>query len=216
MNLDKKKRDRFKFLKTVYKESKGEEGYIFNMWEIGNSLGFSREETSSIFNYLEGEGLLVPMALGGGFSITHFGILEIEESLSEPNKSTEHFLPFNQYNITIGNMSGGAVQQGNINSNINILSNETISNIENYVSSFKKFLAEEISNNELRDELLADIETLSQQSKSPKPKSSIMKVTLNSIKDTLVGAIGGVIGTLATPKAQEFLHLTEQILNSCP
>lgn len=215
--IQKKKQDRFIFLKTVYEESNGEEGYIFNMWEIGKLLNFTRDETSSIFSYLEGEGLLKPMTLGGGFSITHLGILEIEEALSEPDKSTEHFLPFNQYNtIHIENMSGGAIQQASNNSTINnnIVSFNTITSIEDYIEKLTDFVNKDIIDKDIQNELLADIETIKQQTKSPKPKKTILKASLQSVKEILIGASGGIIGTLATPKAQEVIQLTEKIITT--
>ncbi|MEC5395755.1 hypothetical protein [Bergeyella sp. RCAD1439] len=214
--IQKKKHDRFIFLKTIYEESNGEEGYIFNMWEIGKYLNFTREETSSIFDYLEGEGLLKSMTLGGGFSITHLGIVEVEEALSEPDQPTEHFLPFSQYNtIHIENMNGGAIQQATNNSTINnIVAFDTITNIENYIEKLTDFVNKDITDKDIQSELLADIETIKQQTKSPKPKKTILKVSLQSVKEILIGASGGIIGTLATPKAQEIIQLTEKMIST--
>lgn len=216
-DIQKKKHDRFIFLKSVFEVSNGDAGIIIDGFKIGNELGFERNYSINIFNYLNEEGLVEPMGAGIHLVITHAGIKEIEQALSEPEKSTEHFLPFNQYNtINIHSMSGGAIQQASINSNINIVSNDTIIDIENYIERIKKFVVEDIEDEELKDELLAEIETVLQQSKSPKPKNTIIRATLNSIKDILVGSLSSVIGTLATPKAQEFIQYTEQILQQLP
>jgi hypothetical protein len=51
------------------------------MWDIGDQLGFDRDLTISIAQYLKGEGLLEFRALGGIISITHYGNKEVEENL---------------------------------------------------------------------------------------------------------------------------------------
>lgn len=72
---------RFDFLKKLYELSGGNEHKLFNMWEIGDQLGFDHDLTISIAQYLKGEGLLGFRALGGIISITHYGTKEVEENL---------------------------------------------------------------------------------------------------------------------------------------
>ena len=52
--LEKKRSD---FLKRLYELSDGAETKFINMWEIGDQLGFDRDLTISIAQYLKGEGL---------------------------------------------------------------------------------------------------------------------------------------------------------------
>jgi hypothetical protein len=75
--LEKKRSD---FLKRLYELSDGAETKFINMWEIGDQLGFDRDLTISIAQYLKGEGLIEFRALGGIISITHYGIKEAERS----------------------------------------------------------------------------------------------------------------------------------------
>jgi hypothetical protein len=85
---------------------------MVNMWELGEELGFDRSLTSNIVDYLTGEYLIEPRALGGGIIITHNGIVKIEELHNNPEKSTEHFSSINV--IHIENMSNSAIQQGTL------------------------------------------------------------------------------------------------------
>jgi hypothetical protein len=62
------------------------------MWEIGDQLGFDRDLTISIAQYLKGEGLLEFRALGGIISITHYGNKEVEENLKKHVQFTEQIL----------------------------------------------------------------------------------------------------------------------------
>jgi len=62
------------------------------MWDIGDQLGFDRDLTISIAQYLKGEGLLEFRALGGIISITHYGNKEVKENLKKHVQITEQIL----------------------------------------------------------------------------------------------------------------------------
>jgi hypothetical protein len=49
------------------------------MFTIGDQLSFDRETTINVAQYLKGEGLIQFRALGGGISITHHGIRQVEQ-----------------------------------------------------------------------------------------------------------------------------------------
>ena len=50
------KKMRFQYLNLLYEKSKGDKFYRINMNVVGDELGFKRDETNSITQYLEGEG----------------------------------------------------------------------------------------------------------------------------------------------------------------
>ena len=74
MDLNQKKKNRFLFLELLYKESDGDTGAMFDMWEVGNELKLERAETNRIVDYLIGEQLIESVALGGCIGLTHWGI----------------------------------------------------------------------------------------------------------------------------------------------
>lgn len=213
MDLKKLKKERFDFLNKVYESVKGSTSYMVNMWDVGNELNFSREQTHSIFNYLNDEGLVEPMALGGGMAITHYGIKEIEEAFSEPDKPTEHFLPINNYNINIGVMNGGAVQQATNNSTINYTnSNEVINAITDFTKELKQFIDNSNLSNDEVEELQTDIQTIEVQSNSKKPKTEILKASLNSIKTIIEGTIAGVTTNVITANSNLLIQKATHLL----
>jgi hypothetical protein len=53
------------------------------MWELGEELGFSKEEINQIVDYLAADRLLKHMTFGGGISITHAGVVTVEDSYAE-------------------------------------------------------------------------------------------------------------------------------------
>lgn len=210
MNIQKKKEDRFKFLHKLYEISAGRTNVMVNGEDIGKDLGFDRSYSSEIYYYLNDEGLTEPMGAGIRLTLTHNGVIEVEEALSEPNEPTAYFPPVNI--IQIDKMSGRTIQQGTNNSTINIISNNTLNQVKKYIETLTDFINNQVENAELKNELKADVETIKQQLQSPKPKSSIIKATLLSTKDVLIGAMGGVLGTLAQPKVQYLIQIAEKII----
>ncbi|MFD1616605.1 hypothetical protein [Gelatiniphilus marinus] len=179
--IEQKKKQRFEFLEKLYKETNGSESYMVNMWELGQELEYDRETTSNIVEYLQGEDLLVPRALGGGIAITHYGIKEIEDAYEYPNKPTEHFMPINVINIE--NMNNSSIQQGTTHSTQNNhFDNKELSDLKQIISELQNVISK-LEESDLKEELVAENETLISQSKSPKPKKSIVKETLKSIKE---------------------------------
>jgi hypothetical protein len=92
--LEEKKKNRWLMLKKFYEICNGQSNtYIVDMWEVGQELGWDRETTSATYDYLEGERLLKAMTLGGGATITHHGVKEVEQAEEFPEKPTLHFPP---------------------------------------------------------------------------------------------------------------------------
>lgn len=211
MNIQQKKEDRFKFLHKLYEVSSGRTGLPINGEVIGSELGFDRTYSIDIYHYLNDEMLTEPMGAGLRLSLTHHGLTTVEDALEMPNKATTYFPPVNIININ--EMHGGAIQQGTHNSTISIISKDVINGVNEYIETLDKFINDNIENVELKNELKADVETLKQQLQSPKPKSSIIKATLSSTKEVLIGAAGGILGTMATPKAQELIQVVQELIN---
>lgn len=76
--IEEKKVKRFQFLRKLYELSGGDESKLFDMFQIGEDMGFDRNLTENLVQYLEGEGLIKAI-IGGSISITHWGIREVEE-----------------------------------------------------------------------------------------------------------------------------------------
>lgn len=83
------KRNRYQFLKKLYDVTEGNESSCVSMLELGNKLGFSQNETDIIVQYLVEEDLVKYFVMTGGIVITHWGVMQVEEALSNPDKSTQ-------------------------------------------------------------------------------------------------------------------------------
>lgn len=183
---------RYTFLKKVYKLSNADVYEILDMWDVGSNCGLSRNQTSNVFNYLAGEGLVKSMAIGGGFSITHKGIKQIEKAVSNPNVKTQYFPPINIINI--GHMEHSQVQQNTESSNqINIDSFTGYDELKRFLSDVREKLSSINLEEDDRQEIESDISTLDSQIKSSRPKNKIIHESLGSIKRILESVAGSII-----------------------
>lgn len=187
------RKKRFQFLHRLWEITGGNQKKDESMWNLGRELGFIGEETSTITQYLKGEGLIKYVALGGLITITHEGVVEVEKALSEPEQLTEHFSPVVNV-VNVQHMEGSQIQQGTVSSSqTGRFSIETKKSLSEFISLLKDKLSELKLQGEDKAELDADIATVEAQLSSGRPKSSIVKESINSIKRVLEGATGGVI-----------------------
>lgn len=188
-------RKRFQFLQKLYEDTNGSEFESINLSELGEKLGFSDSETDKTYDYLHAKGLIEDVDLGGSAGITHQGIVEVENALSKPDEPTSYFPPINY--IHVEQMIGSQIQQGkNQSSQVLTFNNNDLEAILKFVSDLRSQLSELKLNEEIRAEVTSDITTIESQAKSPRPKSTIIKECLSSIKTILEGIAGNVIATL--------------------
>lgn len=199
------KRKRFLFLEKLYEITEGSENFIVNMWELGKEIGLTRKETSLIEEYLEGEQLLEARAMGGGISITHWGVIQVEVALSKPDVQTKYFPPVNI--IHIHQMHNSQIQQGTINSSqAGTFASYDLQQLKEFIQSLKTLIPELGLSPEDGKEMEAEIVTIETQLVSPKPKSLIIKECLKSLKNILEGAAGSILSSELLQKVTFFLQ----------
>ncbi|MCC6476650.1 hypothetical protein IT157_06295 [bacterium] len=191
-SIEQKKADRFLCLRAAYEATEGRSPRFFNIWEIGASLGLPREETRDVFEYLKGEYLVEPKFGGGGFMITHAGVVEIEEALTHPNEKTEHFPPFSLI-VNTGTIINQSVRGDNnvvsATSEISAATKDELPKLLTEMRSDIAVIAEEVETQTL---LLRRIdETMSELGKSSVDSGKVEKL-LQGIKQLLKFAGGAV------------------------
>lgn len=192
MSLEQKKKNRFLFLEKMYSESNGDTGAMFNMWEVGQELNIERENTRQIVDYLIGENLIEAVALGGGISLTHWGVKEVEQAMENPNEPTEHFLPINIINVET--MTNSTIQQATSYSTVtNHFDNSKLNQLDDLINAVNN-IKEKISlPSELFQELNSELQTLTIQKDSPKPKPAIITESLKSIRTIFENIAGNAL-----------------------
>jgi hypothetical protein len=91
MTLESKQRNRYLLLRKLYDLSGGSERVNINFFDMAKEEGLSRDDAQDIYTYFWREELIGNRRAGGGVSISHKGIVEIEQSISNPQQQTEHF-----------------------------------------------------------------------------------------------------------------------------
>jgi hypothetical protein len=94
-------------------------------------------------------------------------------------------------------MIGSQIQQNTTQSSqVLTYNNNDIEAILNFVAKLKSQLPELELNTDAQAEVESDIATIVSQSKSPRPKSTVIKECLASIRNVLEGIAGNVIAAL--------------------
>lgn len=191
-SLDEKKVDRFRFLNKMYEITEGSKHMVVNMWELGSELGFTKEETDNVVEYLAGEYLLEHIAMGGAIGITHAGVVEVEQVLSHPDEPTDYFPPLVNI-IQIEHMNGSQIQQGTIESTLSVtLGEDRRTELESLLKEIRTALDELQLTGESGQDAGAHLETIESQMKVSKPRLSIIAESLQSLR-TILETAGGTI-----------------------
>jgi hypothetical protein len=201
---------------AVYEDAEARMNAVVRNAEVATKLGFDEALTVAIVMYLADEGLLEWIAQGF-VRLTHLGINEIEEALATRTEPTEHFPAFvvTENYIQIGSMHGSQIQQATEGS---IQAQESLD-----VEDLRRLLAEIRSATEslgLKDaqakEVHAELATVEAQLESPRPKRSIIRQSLSTVRSISEGAAGGTLGAGAQGAAPHVVTLIQRALALLP
>lgn len=193
-SLDEKKAARFKLLEALYKESGGSESEMFNIHEIGESLGFSSQLNRVTYEYLNGEGLITFKAIGGIVALTHYGIREFESALERPDSETKYFPAVNVVNniLHIGKIENSQVQVGTTQSTQIVNNNNEYKEIIKWITEVEKALHSE-KNRIAVDQIQEEIASIKALLKTDKPNGKYLGMAMNTIKDLMIGVASNAI-----------------------
>ncbi len=83
--------ERDSFLRHLFEKVKGDVHSVAHMFEIGEELGFTKQKTILIVQYLEGEGLVDQPGVRESVRLTHQGLKVVHALLSKPEQLTQYF-----------------------------------------------------------------------------------------------------------------------------
>ncbi|MCB9833054.1 MAG: hypothetical protein H6807_11335 [Planctomycetes bacterium] len=195
MDINEKDKQRFRLLAALYEITNGDPMKLVDQWKLGTELGLDRDTTSLSCRYLSGEGLIEPRAIGGMIGITHDGVREVEDAQRHPDKPTDHF-PSNVINILNINapVTGSAIAQGSEGSRQSVhIERERTGQIRAVLEEIKAAMDQLGLDQNRREELTADIESAQAQLESPKPKRTIVRECLSSVRSVLEGVAANVL-----------------------
>lgn len=194
MNIEELKTMRFQFLKALYEFSGGDKFKWLSMWDLGASLGFDRQNTKLTAEYLKSENLLKYQALGGIIGITHHGIKEVEDAISEPSKPTHYFPAVSS--IHVNTMINSTIQQASPGATQIIQTGDVrIEQLAEIMTKLKESV-DKLGLSECdRGDLQAEIDTIDAQLNSSKPKASIVSECLSSARSIIEGVSANVLAS---------------------
>jgi hypothetical protein len=186
---------RYQFLMAIWRAVKGEASNQVNVRVLGDSLGFSFEETLEIYAYLSEEGFFSMNTCEMTVTLSHKAIVEIEKSITKPSQSTEHFSTtvIQHFNAPVSSVQTGANSIAYVNQNIGGNISEILQVIEKLREQFNKLPNEE------SQEAIDIIDALSEEVKSPQPNKGKVKAFLTATKSF---ASDVTSATLATTLAE--------------
>lgn len=120
-----KDKNRYRILRKIYDVTDGNENGIVQFLELARQEGLTEDQANDAYDWLLGENLVETHGPRRNARITHLGKLEVEQSIKNPNVSTEHFRPqVIQYFMQISggvhssNVAGGGSTIANSSANI--------------------------------------------------------------------------------------------------
>jgi hypothetical protein len=112
-------------------------------------------------------------------------------SFSKEEKAAAASVTYNT--ITIGSMHNSQIQQDSDNSNQNYGTTDFRKDLESFIDELKKDLHKLDDDQEAKQSLKADLDTIKAQLGSSSPKKSILRECLSSARNILEGSAGGVL-----------------------
>lgn len=179
--LEKQKR-RYQFLLELWKVVKGSSDEQANLYVVAGSLGFSLEETWELHSYFSEKGFFAMDTSAMDITLSHRAIVEIENSLTNPQQSTEHFpsTVIQNFNAPVGSVQTGNNNVANVNQNIGQNFSEILEQLAILKNQFQLLPSDE------REEAIEVIDAIAVEVQSEKPSKGKIKSFLLTTKDFAV------------------------------
>jgi hypothetical protein len=199
-DLEERRAKRFKFLELLYDKVSGDEFDVYSVNLLGRDLGFDETEAGRIAQYLAGEGLIEFQAMGDGgmVSLTHAGVREIDEALTNKDTPTAHFPPLNVTNniIHMPSAQNTTIQQGGQGGTQNVA--YPSSSLEDLAGVIRRLRSEAAGmglSPEDAEELTEQLDTIEEQVQAKRPKRPILQACVTELGGFLTRTASGVAAT---------------------
>ena len=135
------------------------------------------------------------------------GIIGLDMSFTEKEKEAVSTITYN-IDTFIGQMTNSQLQQGSIDSNqiLEVKDGIDMSELSNFIDILLKNINELSLSSDQSSELKADIQTIESQISSSKPKFSIIREGLKSIKNILQATTANVLSTELVKQLSHFIQ----------
>ncbi len=195
---------RFKFMRRLYELTEGEEGQAVHFSKMQEQLGFSTSLLQDIIFCLENEKLITFQSSGNLINITSAGADEIETALIEPDKATAHFPP--RGNTAAKQNMEMQMRQESYDKTLSITIGENrYKELQELLQVISASLDQLTLSIEQKASLQSEIDSITAQMASSKPKTTIIPGSVAAIKRIFESAA-------RTPFEYEVLNKISQLI----
>ena len=207
-SLEERRANRLRFMHRLYELTQGNRDKPVMPAAMAIDLALPEDEIDVTVQYLEGEGLVEQFTYAY-IRITHAGVRQIEEALSNPQVATEYFPP--AINVIVAeSISGTTIQQGTAASTqVVVAPAESLASLRDFIAALDARAASLKLSDDQATELRSEMATLRAQLDSTRPKASIMREALLSIRSILESAAGSGVAYLL-PQVPALLALLQK------
>lgn len=188
------------------------------MWELGKELGFSHDDTSDVVDYLAGERLLADDCTLSGVSLSHAGVVEIEQAMQAPEQRTQHFPPQVVHNVIhVDKMVNSQILQGSPGATqTGTFSAQDMTAVLRWAAEVRMALPQlNLAADDLMD-AEANLATLEAQAKARKPDATILSRAGVVVRGLLEAAGKGAATAIGTVLGQKLIASIPTILAAMP
>lgn len=209
-DLERKRSQRLRLMIELYDMVDGFDAQPVETARIAARLGLDTSKPEDlldvlkIIHYLHGEQLLIASGPSGEatrLTLTHKGVREVEAARSRPALPTEHFPPLDEIEATLADRppsdQDGTAKVGELTA----LAESDRLEVLRMARSLQDWADRLALGEEQRAEYDADIRTIEAQLDSPRPKTELIKVALESIKSVAEkasnspGSVGNIVSS---------------------
>jgi len=180
-------------MSTLYERTDGRMLDIVPVPELASQLGWQLSDAEAAVEYLEQECLLSFPVAENAVSITHLGVVEVEQALAAPNEPTTHFAPLNLVYVQ-GDVVSSQIQSGgtgNAQRQRGVLVEQERAHIDEFLAEFRRSLADEHFPAVERREAEVFVDAIEAQLTLPEPNETVVREglqTLRSVAENLAAS----------------------------
>ena len=173
-----RQKKRYYLLRLIYDLSKAQTNTSILTSVLAKETELSEFEVDELLDYLEAEGLI--RALGDertAVYITHPGVTEVEQSITNPTKPTEHFMMqvIQHFHRAVGAVQNATHSTDNVAQNIGVNTSEVLPLIHQLRESLGTLPTDE------HEQALELVESLEEEVQSPSPRIARVKAFLRGL-----------------------------------
>lgn len=186
-----KQRKRYLVLHKLWEAAGGRENVDVDFFEVARQAGLSEDEAHDVYNYFTNEGLFGTRLVDGGVSLSHQAIVEIEQSVANPSRGTEHFpsTVIQNFNAPVGSVQTGPNSVAHVTQNFGAGASDVLNLIRELRQSLQFFPADQ------RQEVIEVVDALEEEVQSPSPRKGRVKAFLSQIGSFTANTASNVIAT---------------------